>query len=81
MRGSSIRASKDLLVEAVSPPTLIFTAFKTGYPANPCHRIALPSMNVDAPKANPLVAEDAKSHNLEGKDIVGMPTAGTVDSV
>ena len=70
MRGYSIRVCEDLLIEAVSSPALIFTAFKTGYPTNPCYHTALLSVNVDAPKANPMVAEGAKSHDLEGKDIV-----------
>ena len=70
MRGCSTRACEDLLIEAVSSPALIFTAFKTGYPANPCYRTALLSVNVDAPKANPLIAEGAKSHDFVGKDIV-----------
>ena len=71
-----MRACEDLLIEAVSSPALIFTALKTGYSANPCHRAALLSVNVDAPKANPLIAEGAKSHDLEGEDIV--PTSATV---
>ena len=81
MRGYSIRVCEDLLIEAVSSPALIFTALKTGYSANPCHRAALLSVNVDAPKANPLIAEGAKSHDLEGKDIVLTSAMGTINTM
>jgi len=81
MRGCSIRACEDLLIEAVSSPALIFTAFMTGYTANPCYRTALPSVNVDAPKANPLIAEGTKSHDLEGKDVVLTSATGAINTM
>ena len=60
------------LRHAVRPPTLVASALKTIHSADPRDQTALRSVNVDALKANPLVAIEAKSDHLEGKDIVGL---------
>ena len=38
-------------------------------------------MNIDALEANPLVAIEAKTHDLEGKDVIASIAVGTLDRV
>ena len=69
------------LRHTICSSALVASALETIHSADPRDQTALRSMNVDALKANPLVAIEAKTHDLEGKDVIASIAVGTLDRI
>ena len=70
---------RSTLWRTVRPSTLIESTLKTGPFAYPRDQTAPRIAVINASEAHPLVAIEAKSHDLEGKDIPVLVTVNTLD--